>query len=134
MAEWFARRRPKIDFPIGTISAIFDQVILLLHCVSTQIAQRCGGEVKNWFQRLWRPFWISNRHDFSFYFHQHVNLRNRKFQLNSPCRWEMSKTDFQDCGCGGDLGFQIDMILAHLIQKSYTSNTEQVSAQIDVEN
>ena len=52
------------------VVAIFDlEVILLLQCVLLKSPSSLGGEVKNWFSRwrLWWPFWISNRHDFSYF-------------------------------------------------------------------
>ena len=47
----------------------------------------------------------------------------------------MTKTDFQDGGCGGHLGFPIDTIVAHFPKisnlRSCPFATEQVSAQIN---
>ena len=70
-------------FPIGMILAIFHlHVNLLLHC-KFQLNSPCGlRDVQNRFSRwrLWRPFWISDRHDFS-------SFRSRscqsKFRLKS---------------------------------------------------
>ena len=62
-----------LGFPIGTVLAIFDlEVIQLLYMYSgCQLkSPNClGGEVKNWFSRwrLWRPFWIFNRHNFNYF-------------------------------------------------------------------
>ena len=66
---------------------------------------------------LCQPFRIFNQHDFS-YFYLHVNLLLHCVSTFHLVVCKMSKTDFQDGGCGGCLGFPINMILAHLVQKS----------------
>ena len=66
---------------------------LLLHC-KFQINSPCGlrEDVQNKFSiwLLWRPYWISYRHEFS-------SFRSRNYP----------------CGYGDHLGFLIDMDLAH---------------------
>ena len=60
-----------LGFPIGTIFAIFDlQVILMLPSKFGVNWPFCSGEeAKNRFSRWppWRPSWISDRHDFSYF-------------------------------------------------------------------
>ena len=60
-----------LGFPIGTILAIFDlQVILMLPTkFRVNWLLGLGEEAKNWFSRWlpWRPSWIYNRHDFSYF-------------------------------------------------------------------
>ena len=52
-------------FPIGTILAFFDlQVTLMLPSKFGVNWPFDSEEAKNRFSR-WRPFWISDRHDFS---------------------------------------------------------------------
>ena len=57
-----------LTFPIGTILAIIDlQVTLMLPSkFGVNWPFGSGGEAKNRFSR-WRPSWISDRHDFSYY-------------------------------------------------------------------
>ena len=57
-----------LGFPIGTILAIFDlQVIPMLPSkFGVNWPFGSGEEAKNRFSR-WRPFWISHRHDFSYF-------------------------------------------------------------------
>ena len=57
-----------LGFPIGTILAIFDlQVTLMLPSkFRVKWPFSLGEEAKNRFSR-WRPSWISNRHDFSYF-------------------------------------------------------------------
>ena len=78
------------------------------------------GVVKNWFSRwqLWRPFWISDRHDFSYilFIYKWICCYIVHVSFNFICLVDckkMSKTDFQDGSCGGHLRFLINMILAH---------------------
>ena len=73
------------------------------------------GEVKNWFSRWppWWPFWISDRHDFSFFFYKSSwcflpSLESASFWVQE----EKQKIDFQDGGHGSHLGFRFRMILA----------------------
>ena len=60
-----------LGFPIGIISAIFDlQVTLMLPSkFGVNWPLGSGEEAKNRFSRwwLWRPSWISDRHDFSYF-------------------------------------------------------------------
>ena len=60
----------------------------------------------------WR-LWIFNRHDFSYFSSTCQPLATLCFNFIRLVFCEMSKTDFQDGGCGGHLGFPIDMVLAH---------------------
>ena len=57
-----------LGFPIGTILAIFDlQVTLMLPSkFGVKWPFSSGEEEKNRFSR-WRPSWISDRHDFSYF-------------------------------------------------------------------
>ena len=57
-----------LGFPIGTILAIFDlQVTLMLPSkFGVNWPFGSGEEAKNRFSR-WRPSWISDRHDFSYF-------------------------------------------------------------------
>ena len=73
-------------------------------------------EVKNWFSRwwLWWPFWISNRHDYSYFsLTRQPVATSLSFNLICLVVCEMSKADFQDGGCSGHLRCQINKILAH---------------------
>ena len=60
-----------LGFPIGTILAIFDlQVTLMLPSkFGVNWPFGSGGEAKSRFSRRrpWRPSWISDRHDFSYF-------------------------------------------------------------------
>ena len=60
-----------LGFPIGTILAIFDlQVTLILPSkFGVNWPFSSGEEAKNRFSRWlpWRPSWISDRHDFSYF-------------------------------------------------------------------
>ena len=60
-----------LGFPIGTILATFDlQVTLMLPSkFGVNWPFGSGEEAKNRFSRWlpWRPSWISNRHDFSYF-------------------------------------------------------------------
>ena len=73
-----------------------------------------GEEVKNRFSRWlpWRPSWISNQHDFSYFLSiSHPNASWRVWgQL--AFNQEKQKIDFQDGGHGGHLVFPIGTILA----------------------
>ena len=55
-------------FPIGTILAIFDLQVTLMLPTKYQVNWPFGSgeEAKNRFSR-WRPPWISDRHDFSYF-------------------------------------------------------------------
>ena len=74
---------------------------------------------KNQFSRwrLWWPFWISNQHNFS-YFYIYLLAFCSIISFNLIYRVvfeEMLKIDFQDGHCGGHLGFPIGTILAIFI-------------------
>ena len=57
-----------LGFPIGTILAIFDLQVTLMLPNKFGVNWRFGSgeEAKNRFSR-WRPSWISDRHDFSYF-------------------------------------------------------------------
>ena len=57
-----------LEFPIGTILAIFDLHVnpMLLSKFGVNWPFGSGEEAKNRFSR-WRPSWISDRHDFSYF-------------------------------------------------------------------
>ena len=76
---WVQEKKRKIDvqdgghgghlgFPIGTILAIFDLQVtpMLPSKFGVNWPFSSGEEAKNRFSR-WQPFWISNRHDFSYF-------------------------------------------------------------------
>ena len=72
-----------------------------------------GEEAKNRFSR-WLPPWISDRHDFSYFWStSHPDASYQVWsQLSFRFRRRSKKIDFQD-GChGGHLGFPIGTILA----------------------
>ena len=79
---WVQEKKRKIDFqdgghgghlgfPIGTILAIFDLQITLMLPSKFRVKWHfsSGEEAKNRFSRWrpWRPSWISDRHDFSYF-------------------------------------------------------------------
>ena len=56
-----------LGFPIGTILAIFDLQVTPMLPSNFGVNWPFGsGEAKNRFSR-WRPSWISDRHDFSYF-------------------------------------------------------------------
>ena len=55
-----------LGFPIGTILAIFDLQVTQMLPSSVNWVFGSGEEAKNRFSR-WRPSWISDRHDFSYF-------------------------------------------------------------------
>ena len=74
-----------------------------------------GEEAKNRFSRWlpWRPSWISDRHDYSYFYLQVTPMLPSKFGVKWPFgSGEVVKIDFEN-GChGGHLGFPIGTILA----------------------
>ena len=92
-------------------------VILLLQCVSTQIAQGFGWRSqKLGFQdgHYGRHFGYPISMIFSYFFiYTSTCCYIVSFNLTRLAVCEMSKTDFQYGGCGGYLGFPINTILAH---------------------
>ena len=75
-----------------------------------------GEEAKNRFSRWqpWRPSWISDRHDFS-YFLIYKSPRCFLVSLESiglSIQEKKRKIDFQDGSHGGHVGFPIGTILA----------------------
>ena len=70
------------------------------------------GEAKNRFSRWlpWRPSWIYNRHDFSYFYLQVTPMLPSKFGVNWPfCSGEEAKNRSSRCR---HLGFPIGTILA----------------------
>ena len=72
-----------------------------------------GEEAKNRFSR-WQPSWISDRHDFSYFF---INKSPRCFlaslvSIDLLVQEKKRKINFQDGGHGSHLGFPIGTILA----------------------
>ena len=73
-----------------------------------------GAEGKNRFSRWlpWRPSWISDRHDFSYFWSTSPWCFLASLESIGLSVQEKRKIDFQDGGHGGHLGFPISMILA----------------------
>ena len=105
-------------FPIGTILAIFFylQVTLMLPTKFLVNWLLCLGEAKNRFSRWppWRPSWISDRHDFSYFWS--TSHPNASYQVSSQMafrfRRRREKLIFQDGCYDGHLGFPNGTILA----------------------
>ena len=98
-------------FPIGTILAFFDlQVILMLPSkFGVNWPFGSGEEAKNRFSR-WRPSWISDQHDFSYFWStSHPDALASLESTGLSVQEKKRKIDFQD---GGHLGFPIGTILA----------------------
>ena len=108
----------QLGFTIGTIFAIFDLRVTPMLPTKFRVNWPFSSEeeAKNRCSRWlpWRPSWISDWHDFSYFFIykspqclltslESIGLSVQEKQLN---------IEFQDCGHGGHLGFQIGMILA----------------------
>ena len=107
-----------LGFPIGTILAIFDlQYTLILHSkFGINWPFSSGEEAKNRFSRWlpWRPSWISDRHDVSYFF---IYKSPRCFlaslaSIGLSVQEKKQKKYFQDGGLGGHLGFPIGTIVA----------------------
>ena len=88
---WFRRRREKIEFQdgshlgflIGTVLALFDLQVTPMFQTKFQVNQpfSSGEEAKYRFSR-WRPSWISDQNDFSYFFYLQVTLMlPTKFQV-----------------------------------------------------
>ena len=73
-----------------------------------------GEEAKNRFSRWlpWRPCWISDQHDFSFFIYKSPRCFLASLESIGLSVQEKRKIDFQDGGHGGHLGFPIETILA----------------------
>ena len=69
---------------------------------------RSGEEAKNRFSR-WQPSWISDLNNLSYFWYTSHPLAS--YQVSSQLVFHR-KTDFQDGGHSGHLGFQIQTILA----------------------
>ena len=79
-----------------------------------------GEKVQNRFStwRLWRPYWITDWNDFSYFYLQVTPILPIKFGVN--CVFVLFffrtrkkfKIDFQDGDCGDNLGFPIGTTLA----------------------
>ena len=74
-----------LRFPIGTILAIFDLQVtpMLPSKFGVNWPFGSGEEAKNRFSR-WRPSWISDRHDFSYFYLQVTPMLPSKFGVNWP--------------------------------------------------
>ena len=84
-----------LGFQIGTISAMFDLQVIPMLPTKFQV-NWTGHEAKNGFAR-WRPSWISDRNDFSYFYLKVTSMPLTKFQVN----WlfvsgEEAKIYFQD--------------------------------------
>ena len=66
--------------------------------------------------RIWQPFWISARNDFSYFLS--ITHSDTSFRANGFSTEEKLKTDFQDGDCDGGLEFPIGTILA-LVKSSW---------------
>ena len=78
-----------LGFPIGMILAIFDLQVtpMLPSKFGVNWPFGSGKEAKNRFPRWlpWRPSWISNQHDFSYFFYLQVTpMLPSKFGVNWP--------------------------------------------------
>ena len=74
-----------------------------------------GVEAKNRFSRWqpWRPSWISDLHDFSYFFiYKTPRCFLASLESTGLSVQEKRKIDFQDGGHGSHLGFPIGTILA----------------------
>ena len=103
-----------LGFPIGMISAIFDQPItpMLPNKFLVNMPLGSRGEVKNRFSR--QPLWISDRNYFSYFLstsHPDASYPVSS-QLAFQFRRRSEKIDFQDSRHGRHLGFPIRSILA----------------------
>ena len=72
-----------------------------------------GEEAKKRFSRWqpWRPSWISNQHDFSYFWLPWCFLQSLE-SIGLSAQEKKRKIDFQDGDHGGHLGFPIRTILA----------------------
>ena len=99
--------------------AIFHlHVNLLLH-PKFQLKWLCGlwENVQNRFSRwqLWWPSWISDQHHFSLFRSRSHPVAKEQVSTQTDQKFgKYQKTDFQDGGCGGHLGFSISSVLAIL--------------------
>ena len=92
-----------------------------------------GEEAKNRFSRWrpWRPSWISDRHDFTYFDLQVTPMLPNKFGVSWPSVQEKKrKIDFQDGGHGGHLGFPIGTILAIFLFTSHPDASYQVLSKL----
>ena len=103
-----------LGFPIDMILAIFDLQVTPLLPSKFGVNWPFGSEeeAKNRFSR-WRPSWISDRHNFSYFWSTSprcflVSLESIGLSVQEKKR----KIDFQDGGHGGHVGFPIGTILA----------------------
>ena len=112
-----------LGFPIGPCFAIFDrQVTLMLptkFCVN--LSFHLGVEVANTFPkwRRWRPCWISDGKDFSYFLS--TSHTDSSYQVSSNWLFgsgEEIQNRFSNGGHGGHLGFQIGMTLVIFFYRS----------------
>ena len=77
-----------LDFPIRTFLATFDLPVTPMLPTKFQVNWPFGSgeEVKNWFSRRppWRPSWISDPKDFSFFIYWSPLILPTKFRVNWP--------------------------------------------------
>ena len=87
-----------------------------------------SGEAKNRFSRLqpWRPSWISDQNDFSYFDLLVTLMRPIKFQDNWPLVSVEEAIVFQDASHG----FPIETILAIFLSTSHPDVSYQVSCQL----
>ena len=104
----------QLGFTIGTIIAIFDLRVTPMLPTKFRVNWpfSSGEEAKNRFLRWlpWRPSWISDWHDFSYYWPQCL-LRSLE-SIGLSVQEKKLNIDFQDGGHGGHLGFLIRSILS----------------------
>ena len=99
-------------FPMHMILAIFHLHVNLLLLCKFQLNLPCDlqADVQSRFsiRQLWRPSWISNRHDFSsFRSRSSVATEHVLAQTDQRFWKRMLKIDFQDGHCGSHLGFSM---------------------------
>ena len=104
--------------------------------LSTKFQVNCpfgsGEETKNRFSRWWpwRPSWIFDCNNFSYFFLQVIPMLPTKFKSIGISVQKKRKIDFQDGSHGGHLGFPIGTILAIFWSTSHPDASNQVSSQM----
>ena len=104
----------QLGFTIGTILAIFDLRVTPMLPTKFRVNWpfSSGEEAKNRFSS-WLPSWISNWHNFSYFWStSHPNDLQSLESIGLSVQEKKQKIDFQDGGHGGHLGFLIRTILA----------------------
>ena len=89
--NWFSRWPPHsgyLGIPIGTILAIFDLQVTPMLPAKFQVSWLLGSgeEAKNKFSRWrpWRPSWISDRKDFSYFLYNQGDVTLPLFVRSNP--------------------------------------------------